>query len=143
MWTSDHQRSTCCHEIALVMSWHYRKTLIPPNFKLSRALCKKKDTLLTTCSPVSGTTCDVFTCYDSGFLFSSNNEVQTILIVCLPLCVCWLAAQEVSHPLSLAESSVPDPPPTRQSFDYVFQSLENNDETACFCPLGHTVSISP
>lgn len=42
-------------------------------------------------------------------------ELNNFNCVCLPLCVCWLAAQEVSHPPWRAESSVPDPPPTRQT----------------------------
>lgn len=38
-----------------------------------------------------------------------------ILCACLPLCVCWLVAQEASHPLSPAGSSAPNQPPAERS----------------------------
>lgn len=52
-------------------------------------------------------------------------KISKWVFLCLPLYVCWLAAQESSHPLSLVVSLVRDPPPTKHTYtSFIFVTCQ-------------------
>ena len=62
---------------------------------------------------------------DTGY---SQGPWETLLHIilreCLPLCACWLVAQEASHPLSPAGSWAPNQPPAKRH-THVFALKKN------------------